>query len=117
MVLVIVIAIIKAMDSLTDLPIVLINGLIILLITLSFKQQLYFYRMAALWALTVASQFINLFIQSSNKERNYYQLLCAIFYPINVILFCLALLSKEVDYCDVSYLVKLAGLKIKEELN
>lgn len=89
-----VIAIIRATVAATELPIILVNGLIVLLITYPFKTNFYYIKEVVLWVLAVASQFIALFLQSQNGNNDYYTLLCTIFYPINCVLFCLALLSR-----------------------
>ncbi len=54
-----------------------------------------------MWVLAIASQFISLFLQSQGSDTDYYTLLCAIFYPINSVLFCLALLSRESEYWEI----------------
>lgn len=54
-----------------------------------------------MWVLAVASQFISLFLQSKGSKPDYYMLLCAIFYPVNSVLLCLALLSRESEYWEI----------------
>lgn len=93
-ILLVVIAVLRATAAPRELPIILVNGLIVLLITYPFKTSFYYIKEVVLWVLAVASQFIALFLQSQNEKIDYYTLLCTIFYPINCVLFCLALLSR-----------------------
>lgn len=93
-ILLVVMAILRATVVPRELPIIFVNGLIVLLITYPFKTNFYYIKEIALWVLAVASQFIALFLQSQNGNIDYYTLLCTIFYPINCVLFCLALLSR-----------------------
>ena len=88
------IAVLRATAAAQELPIILVNGLIVLLITYPFKTNFYYIKEVGLWVLAVASQFIALFLQSQSGNNDYYTLLCTIFYPINCVLFCLALLSR-----------------------
>jgi hypothetical protein len=96
--LLIAIVVIQAFNKLVDIPIILVNGLILLLITYPFKTNFYYIKEIIIWIFAVASQFIALFLQSKDVNVDYYTLLCTIFYPINSILFCLALLSREDKY-------------------
>lgn len=86
--------ILQALSKLSDIPIILVNGLIVLLITYPFKTNFYYIKEVIIWVFAIASQFIALFLQAKNLNVDYYTLLCTIFYPINCILFCLALLSR-----------------------
>lgn len=90
------------------------NGLIVLLITYPIKSSFYYVKMVAMWILAIASQFISLFLQSSAANADYYTLLCAIFYPINSVLFCLALLSRESEYWEIEEALSIE--KVEKEL-
>ena len=92
--LLIAIATIQALYKLSDIPIIMVNGLIVLLITYPFKTNLYYIKEVTIWVFAIMSQFLALFLQADQTNIDYYTLLCTIFYPINCILFCLALLSR-----------------------
>jgi hypothetical protein len=109
--LLVAIAVLRALSGPIDLPIILVNGLIVLLITYPFKTSFYYIKEVVLWALAIASQFISLFLQGQSGINDYYTLLCVIFYPINCILFCLALLSREDKYWEIENALKFPAVE------
>lgn len=64
--LLIVISILRGISKTADLSFILINGLILILIAYPLKQKSYFWKLGALYLLAIGSQFVNLFIESSN---------------------------------------------------
>jgi hypothetical protein len=61
--LLIAMTIIQALNKLADIPIILVNGLIVLLITYPFKTNFYYIKEVIIWIFAIASQFIALFLQ------------------------------------------------------
>jgi hypothetical protein len=75
--------------------IIMVNGLIVLLIIYPFKATFFYFKELILEILAITSQFITLFYGLyRNSDADSYTLLACVFYPLNCILFCLALLSQ-----------------------
>lgn len=77
---------------------IIVNGLIVLLTIYPIKNKYFYLNKMVIWILAVVSQLNTLYLYYDTAENNIYTLLCTIFYPINCILFCLALLAHEQDY-------------------
>jgi hypothetical protein len=92
--LLIIISIIRGISNALQFLPILINGGIVLLILYPTKQSFYYAKEICLWILAVASQFITIFLFFDTAQSDFYTLLSSIFYPINCILFCLAMLAK-----------------------
>ena len=75
----------------------MVNGLIVLLTIYPIKNKYFYTNKLAIWVLVVASQLNTLYLHY-DTSKSLYPLLCSIFYPVNCIIFCLALITREEDY-------------------
>lgn len=99
--LLIALAILKALEKPENLASIMINGFIIILMLYPSKREFFYLKLAAIWVLAMGSQFSALFI-SLRKSEHIYTILSAIFYSANVCCFYLALLSIENCYWEIS---------------
>ena len=113
--LLIVIAILRAVVDYKEFFTILVNGMILLLIIYPFKTNFFYFKLIIIWVLAVSSQFISLYWSNSTTPTDYYIIFSCIFYPINCVLFCLALLSKETSYWEIAHTLKFQS--VVDELN
>lgn len=95
--LLIAITVIQSIKNILNLPTILINGLIIVLIVFPTKTSHFYVRMIGIWALTFGSQLSTLFIHLTDSQYIYY-VLSIIFYSGNILFFFLGLLAIEGCY-------------------
>ena len=71
----------------------MLNGLVILLSIYPIPDEWFYRRSFVIWLLVIGSQFDTLYQHVGTTTVDTYSILSTIFYPINSILFCLAVLS------------------------
>lgn len=94
----------RAMTAPLEFVTIIVNGLIVLLTIYPIKNKYFYANKLAIWVLAVVSQLNTLYLHYGSG-LNIYTLLCSIFYPINCIIFCLALLTREDDYFELNQVI------------
>jgi hypothetical protein len=103
--LLLVIAIIRAFSRPTEFVTIVLNGLIVLLTIYPIKDEWFNRSKSVVLLLVIASQLDTLYEYVGTASIDSYSVLSAIFYPINAVLFCLALLSHEQDYWELNHAI------------
>lgn len=100
-------AIMRAVVVPVDFVIILINGLIVLLTIYPTKAELFYRSRMVISVLVVASQFTTLYVQVGTNSGDYYTLLSSILYPVNCMMFCMAVLAHEDTYWEIDQAIAL----------
>ena len=87
------IAIARAISNPVEFVTIILNGLIILLSIYPIPDEWFYRRSFVIWLLVIGAQFDTFYQFVNNTAVDTYAVLSSIFYPINAILFCLAILS------------------------
>lgn len=108
------IAVLRAMVTASEFATIAVNGLIVLLIVYPFKTSFFYAKQIILWLLAITSQLISLYLKVDKSAIDPYGLLSCIFYPINALLFSLALLASEGNYWEMAMAVEMCQPELAE---
>ncbi len=82
------------------------NGLIVLLTIYPIKNMWFYKSKLIVLALVIASQLNTLYLFLNNSDKSTYAIISSIFYPINAIIFSLAVLAHEQEFWEIEQAIQ-----------
>jgi hypothetical protein len=96
------ITVLRGTKNYMEFPAILVNGLIVILMVYPVYREYYYFQYGVIWFLALASQAFSQFLDDANTEStSSFMEISFIFYTLNSLVFCLALLFNEKVYWEL----------------